>query len=136
MWLLEWRFPAHRMLHFTNIQHVMCVHCMFFSWSELILLSLSLFLPILFLFPYTALYFYTCGTVSQEVLIPRAYKRKPCKKDVLTTECMVTMVAGDSGYEVLLISNLSPNHTLQLTTIGTSVRKSQQLNFKIMMFLW
>ena len=42
------------------------------------------------------------STVSQEVLIPRAYKRKHCKKDVLTTECMVTLVAGDSVCEVLL----------------------------------
>ena len=49
---------------------------------------------------------------------------------------MVTLVAGDSGVErfvlvieVNCISNLSPNHTLQLTTLRTSVSESLQLHF-------
>ena len=44
---------------------------------------------------------------------------------------MVTLVTGDSGLrglflvlEVNCISNLSPNHTLQLTTLTTSVNDS------------
>ena len=50
---------------------------------------------------------------------------------------MVTLVAGDSGYEKFLlvyilevncISNLSPNHTLQLTTLKTAVSKLLQKN--------
>ena len=44
------------------------------------------------------------------------------------------MVAGDSGYVKFIlvncISNLSPNHTLELTTLRTSVSKSVQLHFK------
>ena len=54
---------------------------------------------------------------------------------------VVTLVAGDSGYEkyilvlVNCISNLSPNRTLQLTTLRTSVSESLQLHFKNMMLL-
>ena len=54
---------------------------------------------------------------------------------------MVTLFVGDSGYEKIIlvlefncISNLIPNHTLQLTTLKTSVSESLQLHFK--MILW
>ena len=55
---------------------------------------------------------------------------------------VVTLVAGDSGYgkfllvyilEVNCISNPSPNHTLQLTTLKTAVSKLLQ---KIMLLWW
>ena len=37
--------------------------------------------------------------------------------------------------EANCISNLSPNHTLQLTTLRTSVRESLQLHFKRLVLL-
>ena len=56
---------------------------------------------------------------------------------------VVTLVAGDSGYEKFIlvlevnyVSNLSPNQTLQLTTLRTSVSESLQVHFKNMMLLW
>ena len=54
------------------------------------------------------------------------------KKDVVLT--IVTLVAGDGGYEVLLevncISNLSPNHTFPLR-ITICERLIVQLHFKM-----
>ena len=38
--------------------------------------------------------------------------------------------------EANCISNLNPNHTLQLTTLGTSVRESLQLHFNFCGVQW
>ena len=58
---------------------------------------------------------------------------------VLTTEWLPWLqetVVVRSLFKVNCISNLNPNHTLQLTTLRTSVSESQQLHYKNMMHLW
>ena len=68
------------------------------------------------------------------LLIPKDNQHKK-----MTTELLPWLqetVAVRSLFEVNCISNLKPYHTLQLTTLRTSVSESLQLHYKNMMLLW
>jgi len=79
------------------------------------------------------------GFIFHGIYIYHRKKGIHCKKKLIGcfNHWVVTLVAGNSGYEKFIsvfievncISNLSPNHTLQLTTLITSASKSLQLHF-------